>query len=199
MVPSPRVDGDGEAGLTAAEMSGFELQFPASNINVLAARYEYAGDSELLALGHAARVRGYYTRGELIEVCAWKTPRSRSRVASNSRHAVMTLTRRALSAVDESERITPLLELHGVGVPTASTLLYVAFPADYPILDMRALESLGVRSRSTYPVSFWLRYLDACRSLARIHGVSVRTLDKALWQHSRERSPAPRRRRMRHP
>ncbi len=104
-----------------------------------------------------------------------------------------------LSAADESERITPLLGLHGVGVPTASTLLCVAFPADYPILDVRALESLGVRSRSTYPVSFWLRYLDACRELARVHGVSVRTLDKALWQYSRERSPALRHRRIHHP
>ena len=98
-----------------------------------------------------------------------------------------------------SERITPLLGLHGVGVPSASTLLYVAFPSDYPILDVRALESLGARSRSTYPVSFWLRYLDACRELARVHGVSVRTLDKALWQHSRERSVAPRRRWAGHP
>ena len=180
-------------------MAGFELQFPASEINALAARYEFADDRNLLALGNAARERGYYTRSELIEVCAWKTPRSRSRVATNSRHAVMTRIRRALSAVDESERITPLLELHGIGVPTASTLLYVAFPADYPILDVRGLESLGARSRSTYPVSFWLRYLDACRSLARTHGVSIRTLDKALWQHSRERSPTLRRRRMRHP
>jgi hypothetical protein len=37
------------------------------------------------------------------------------------------------------------------------------------------------------------------RDLARGHGVSVRTLDKALWQHSRERSGTARRRRLRHP
>ena len=180
-------------------MARFELQFPASEIDALAARYDYADDGDLLALGAAARTRGYYTRRELIEVCAWKTPRSRALVAANSRHAVISRTRRALSATDESERIAPLLELHGVGVPTASTLLYVAFPADYPILDVRALESLGARSRSTYPVSFWLQYLDACRELARVNGVSIRTLDKALWQHSRERSATRRRRRIRHP
>jgi hypothetical protein len=95
-----------------------------------------------------------------------------------------------LSATDEPGRIGPLLELDGVGVPTASTLLYCAFPSDYPILDVRALESLGVKSRSVYPVSFWLQYLDACRALAREHGVSIRTLDKALWQYSKERSLA---------
>jgi hypothetical protein len=36
-------------------------------------------------------------------------------------------------------------------------------------------------------VSFWLEYLLACRTLAGRHGVSIRTLDKALWQHSKER------------
>jgi hypothetical protein len=75
-------------------------------------------------------------------------------------------------------------------VPTASTLLYTAFPDDYPILDVRALQSVGVKPRSSYPVSFWLEYLEACRVLARRSGVSIRTLDKALWQHSKELSAA---------
>jgi hypothetical protein len=169
-----------------SQVARFELQFPGREIEPLASRFGYVDDAPLLAVGAAARARGYYTRGELIEVCAWKTPRSRPRVAANSRRSVMTRTRRALRATDESDRITALLELQGVGVPTASTLLYVAFPDDYPILDVRALESLGVRSRSQYPLSFWLEYLDACRELARRFGVSIRTLDKALWQHSKE-------------
>jgi hypothetical protein len=66
--------------------------------------------------------------------------------------------------------------------------LYVAFPQEYPILDVRALESLGVKGRSTYPLSFWLAYLEACRTIARQAGVSLRTLDKALWQRSKELS-----------
>jgi hypothetical protein len=45
-----------------------------------------------------------------------------------------------------------------------------------------------VKGRSVYPVSFWLRYLETCRALATEHGVSLRTLDKALWQHSKERA-----------
>jgi hypothetical protein len=39
-----------------------------------------------------------------------------------------------------------------------------------------------------YPVSFWLRYVAACRELAAACGVTLRTLDKALWQHSKERA-----------
>ena len=96
-------------------------------------------------------------------------------------------TSRALATDDERARMIALLELVGVGVPTASVLLYFAFPRDYPILDVRALESLGVKPRSQYPLSFWLEYVTACRELARRYRVSVRTLDKALWQHSKER------------
>ena len=124
-------------------------------------------------------------------MCSWKTVRSRPKVAENTEAAVVDATRRALSAGDEATRIGALLELEGVGVPTASTLLYFAFPDDYPILDIRALESLGVKPRSTYPVSFWLEYLGACRELARRAGVSLRTLDKALWQYSKELSREP--------
>jgi hypothetical protein len=167
-------------------MPDFTLQFPADQIEPLAARFPGSDDSTRLALGAGVRARGYYTRAEFIDVCAWKTQRSRSKVASNSRARIVKWTRRALEATDEEVRIGALLELDGVGVPTASTLLYFVFPERYPILDVRALESLGVKARSQYPVAFWLEYLTACRDLSARHGVSLRTLDKALWQYSKE-------------
>ena len=166
----------------------FRLQFPAEEIGALAARFGTAEESRLLAVGAVVRARGRYTREEFIEVCAWKTARSRPRVAANSETAIAEATGRALAADDEATRFGALLELQGVGAPTASTLLYCAFPDDYPILDVRALESLGVKSRSTYPMSFWLAYLEACRALALSSRVSLRTLDKALWQYSKEQS-----------
>jgi hypothetical protein len=173
-------------------MPAFELQFPANEIEPLAVRFGYVDETRRLAVGTAARARGHYTRAELIEISAWKTVRSRPKVASNSEAAVIDATSRAFATTDEAARMGAVLELAGVGVPTASTLLYVAFPDDYPILDVRALESLGVKPRSQYPISFWLEYLAACRELAHRHGVSIRTLDKALWQHSKELSEASR-------
>jgi hypothetical protein len=169
-------------------MPTFELQLPPSGIEALADRFGDSDEAHLLSVGAAARARGHYTRVELIQVCAWKTARSRSKVAANSKTAVVEVTRRAVAATDEATRMTALLDLGGVGVPTASVLLYFAFPNDYPILDVRALESLGVRPRSQYPESFWLQYLATCRELARRCGVSIRILDKALWQHSKERA-----------
>jgi hypothetical protein len=170
----------------------FELQFPAADIPALASRFGDSDDAEqrYRRAGAAARARGRYTRSEFLLLCAWKSPRSRPLVAANSPTRIARATGRALTGNDEAERMEALLGLNGVGVPTASVLLHFAEPDRYPILDVRALESLGVNGRSVYPVSFWLRYLDACRELAASNGVSLRTLDKALWQHSKERAGA---------
>jgi len=85
-------------------------------------------DPSRLSVGAAALARGYYTREEFLQVCAWKTVRSRPKVAANTEAAIADATGRALAAGDEATRIAALLELEGVGVPTASTLLYFAFP-----------------------------------------------------------------------
>jgi hypothetical protein len=82
--------------------------------------------------------------------------------------------------------------LKGVAVPVGSALLHFAVPDRYPILDYRALASLGDAKRRThYSISFWVGYVDRCQNLARGAGVSIRELDKALWQDSRESDPQP--------
>ena len=168
-------------------MPGFVLQLDPAEIPALAQRFGSDEDEPVLRAGTAARARGHYTRAEFITVCAWKTPRSRPRVQANEARAVRVATARALSpAVPEEARMEALLSLQGVGVPTASTLLHFAFPDAYPILDRRAVHALGQPPRSTYAVAFWLDYLGACRTLAGQHGVSLRTLDKALWQWSKD-------------
>jgi hypothetical protein len=168
----------------------FHLQFAPSEIAGLASRFSYEDDAACRAAGATARTRGHYTRDEFLAVCLWKTARSRSKVAANDAETVEHTTGQAFSSSEEAVRIEVLTSLRGVGIPTASALLHFAFPDDYPILDVRALASLGRRGRTVYPVSFWLEYLSACRALAREHGVSIRTLDKALWQHSKERGVA---------
>ena len=167
-------------------MYDFALQFDPREIPALADRFGISDDAECERAGQAAAARGWYERDEFLTVCAWKSPRSRPLVSANDAAQIRERTGRALTAPGEEQRMLALLELRGVAIPTASTLLYFAYPADYPILDVRALESLGQTPRST--LAFWLEYLDACRALARENGVSVRTLDKALWQYSKERA-----------
>lgn len=170
-------------------MPEFTVQFPLAETERLAARFSYAkDDADCHDAGRRAGQRGHYVRNEFLVVCEWKTARSRGRVVQNSEEAVVEATRQAFSSADETERIKSLLTLNGVGVPTASALLFFSFPTDYPILDYRALESLGQpTNRTTYSVRYWLKYLEACRAFAADAQVPIRVLDKALWQASTER------------
>jgi hypothetical protein len=165
----------------------FRLQFPIGEIGALAARLDFEDDGAVVGAGAAAGGRGYYTRPEFVLVCAWKTPRSKPLVASNAEASVEDVTRAAFANQDEAGRMAALCSLRGVSRPTASVLLHFAFPDGYPIIDWRALESLGQPRRSSYPVPYWLGYLESCRNLAADAGVTMRTLDRALWQYSRER------------
>jgi hypothetical protein len=164
----------------------FRLQFRVGDLPALAARYDFDPDDEVAATGASACERGYYTKPELVLICEWKTARSRSRVAKNTAGFVEGITRVAFATEDESERMAALCALQGVKPPTASVLLHFAFPDRYPIIDWRALDSLGQPRQPTYTIEYWLAYVDACRKLAAQAGVTMRVLDKALWQYSRE-------------
>jgi hypothetical protein len=168
-------------------MRAFALQFPIERVPEYAARFPAEDDGEALAIGLNARKRGHYTLEEFREVCRWKTPRSAPLVARNTAEAVVSLTGVALSETSsERERIDALRSLRGVGWPTASVLLHLAYPDRYPILDKRVVHALGVRAPVTYSFRFWEAFIGAWRDLAKQAGVDGRTFDQALWQWSKE-------------
>lgn len=165
----------------------FHLQFDPPRVHELASRYDYGDNDRIEAIGRAARARGHYTKTQFNKVCYWKSPRSASRAKrDNSAAAVEEITRVALAATSEELRIWAPQALAWVSWPTASVLLHFGHTDPYPILDYRALESLGVAQPAAYTMTFWLEYLAYTRRLAQDLGVDMRTLDRALWQWSKE-------------
>jgi hypothetical protein len=73
--------------------------------------------------------------------------------------------------------------VNGIGVATTATIL----PEKYTIIDVNALEALGVDDRSKGQAVDYLAYLlKKCRELAAQFKVSLRTTDRALWQWGHE-------------
>lgn len=167
----------------------FKLRFPARQLRLYAERFADSDNGEDLRLGLRPTVleRGFLTRGEFLRICEWKTQRSKSRCAQNSAFVVETISRAALGTSDEALKMDLFRTLAGVEWPTASTLLHFCDRRPYPILDYRALWSLGYDKPPHYTMAFWLEYLAFTRRLARRLGVNIRTLDRALWQYSKER------------
>jgi hypothetical protein len=173
----------------------FRLRFSARDIGRWADRYSYTDDADVERIGREAGSRGWYTRAELLSVARWKTRgRSEWRCKLNTEADVRTATTLALATQDERERVSGLIRLQGVQLPTASVLLHLARPNLYPIIDFRALWSLGLdKAPAFYTFAFWWAYVQACRALATNAGISMRRLDRALWQYSKEHQPPSRR------
>jgi len=122
-------------------------------------------------------VAAAHTRASLT-LADWKSPRIGGHIA----------TRFALSTPSERLRIESLTLLHGVAYPMASVILHFCHRDPYPILDVRALWSLGTEEPSSgYTFDFWLRYTTTCRDFAAAAGCDLRTLDRALWGYSKAR------------
>ncbi len=95
----------------------------------------------------------------------------------------------ALHTTPERLRIGSLLILQGVSWPTASVIMHFFHVEPYPILDVRAAWSLGlIATSSGYSFELWWAYVRSCRALSRPLGLSMRSIDRALWQYSKEHS-----------
>lgn len=164
----------------------FVLQLPPSQISQLAERYGYAQDDRALRAGMAIR-HGDYSRENLKEIVAWKSQRRLALIDENSSAAIYECLRFACTTRSERTAIETLLQLRGVGIPVASAILTTIYPDRFTIIDFRALEALGVAQMPNLSVEYFLAYLEACRAIGRAHGTTLRTLDRALWQWSKER------------
>ncbi|HEX4825090.1 MAG TPA: hypothetical protein VFV19_12350 [Candidatus Polarisedimenticolaceae bacterium] len=164
----------------------FRLRFAPSQLKALAARFPALADDPVLAIAGRARARGYLTKREFMALGDWKTPRSRPRRAGNTAAVVHEATRLALGATSVELKIGILRTLEGVEWPTASVILHLCDRAPFPILDVRALWSAGLHGTPRYTTALWVEYVTFTRGLARRARVSMRDVDRALWQYSKE-------------
>jgi len=178
----------------------FRLTFPGASIPELATRYALEQSPEereeewrlVEQVGLTIRRDALLTKGQFLALCRWKSPRRIRLCNENRADRIEESWRLVCSTSDEALRIGVLMALDGVSWPTASVLLHFGHDDPYPILDVRALETLGVRE-TNYTYDFWWSYVQNCRALAGKVGVDMRTLDRALWQWSKERARERRR------
>jgi hypothetical protein len=162
---------------------------PEAQVRVWADRYSAPREEEDIEkrITPSARERGYLQRDEFLELCRWKTPRSQPRCETNSDEFVREVTRTAFGTRNDELKIRVLLLLTGVSWPTASVILHFCDAERYPILDVRALWSVGFRTMPAYTYALWREYTSFIRAIGDRTRLSMRTIDRALWQYSKER------------
>lgn len=163
-----------------------KLRFSESQIHQWADRY-MSGSTEAYFIQIRSKVQeqGYLDKKLLKGVARWKSPRRAGLIEKNDDSYVKEITSWSFSATNERARIRVLRLLDGIGWPTASAILHLFHTDPYPILDFRALWSIGLETYR-YSSSFWSDYTYFCRDIASRNQIDMRTLDKALWQYSKE-------------
>jgi hypothetical protein len=163
------------------------LKIQPKEIKSISLRYQYTtNENELIELKSEILKRRYLTKNELHQVAYWKSPRSSGHVKNNSEGFVNEITRFAFTTPDERARIESLTLLDGVSWPSASVILHLFHNDQYPILDFRALWSVSIDVPLQYNFDFWGRYVEYCRKISRDLKIDMRSLDRALWQYSKE-------------
>ena len=162
------------------------LRFPESEIHQWSERYKSGStEADFVEIEPMVQEQGYLDKVLLKRVARWKSPRPARHVEKNDEDYVKEITSWSFSATNERARIRVLRLLDGVGWPTASAILHLFHKDPYPILDFRALWSVGIEDYK-YSSAFWLDDVHFCRDIASRNQVDMRILDKALWQYSKE-------------
>jgi hypothetical protein len=164
-----------------------KLRFKESKIIQIADRYEYpCEETKLLNLKKVVNSNGYLSKDQLRLVAKWKAPRSAGHIEKNTDKYVKEITTFSFTAKDERARIESLTILDGVSWPTASVILHLFHKEKYPILDFRALWSVTMDVPTQYSYTLWWPYVEYCRDIVKRNNIDMRTLDRAMWQYSKE-------------
>lgn len=137
--------------------------------------------------------QAYFNKSEFLAMCSWKSPRPRHLYQSNSSAKIRRVSIDLFAAKCEKQRVELLTSLKGVGVPTASAILTLTDPKDYGVIDIRVWQLLyqcgAVRTRPSgvgFSCENWLEFLERLRHWARKFDVTVRDVERALFEHHKE-------------
>ncbi len=85
--------------------------------------------------------KGTLSKPTFIEIINWKSPRIRPIFEKRSYPAYNRKIKECLQAHEEDK--LPLLDdMYGIGAPVASTILHFIYSNDFPIIDIRTVETL---------------------------------------------------------
>lgn len=159
-------------------------------------------DPKLGSISQALQQRGYILREELRQIGRWKAGgRIDHHLKNNNQTFVERRSKVAFQTSADEDKVNALTELKGVRVPVASTILTMADPTQYAVLDYRAFRALGValpqllnpqnyhqyiefmdsfQDYGTDPSAYSF-YMNQVRNIAQQEGITPREVDMALW------------------
>jgi len=145
-------------------------------------------EKQLFKNGEIWKQKGYLEKSEFLQICLWKSRRPKKFYEQNSEKEIIKITNQTFQETSEIIKIELLTKLKGVSIPTASAILSVTDPKNYPIIDIRCVETLQDLKLITWEnisVKNWIEYLKIVRNLSNKHNKNAREIEKGLFAYNR--------------
>lgn len=171
-----------------AEISGLIARYHLTNASAVAL------DANCLKAGDDIR-NGDRSKDTLRIIYRWKMEsraylgQEKKYFDKNSDAEVSRALSRAIEAVRDrniERAFYELQSLKGVAIAVASAILMAIFPDGFTVIDINAFRALGVPEKTPLTVQLYVHYLRYCGEQAQRLGLSLRDMDRALWQWGHE-------------
>lgn len=137
--------------------------------------------------------KDFFDENQFYNVVMWKTPRPKKHYLSNPKELIVEISKKVLEANSDEEKINLLLNLKGVSIAVASSLLTIINPKDYGIIDIRVWQLLHLYGEiKTKPkgqgfnVEDYKNYLFILRKYAKQFNLNVRDIERILFFHHKK-------------
>jgi hypothetical protein len=145
---------------------------------------DYIGYDDLLNDVSRDISQGSISESTFRGIIDWKAPRVKGKIRKNYEYYNEAIKQVLVS--QDREKLQILVDLDGIGVPVASTILNFIYPDKFPIMDVRVTEALyefgyiDVKARS--PKNYF-KYREEILKIVQESGCPMRMLDRALFAY----------------
>jgi len=153
-------------------------------------RAEHGPTRLLISKLRHVRRQGYFTKGEFLQMCRWKSPRPLRLYRSNSEDRIRLVSKKVFATQFEKRRVELLTSFNGVSIPAASAILMLTDPKNYGVIDIRAWQLLylygSVKTKPAgkdFSVGDWYTYLVKIRYFARRFDATARQIERTLYEY----------------
>jgi len=95
--------------------------------------------------------------------------------------------KKALYAQTKNEKMSILDDLYGIGIVTASTILHFIYPSEFPIMNIRVVETLlelGSLKDDTRSIENYALFCKVINDISQTYRYEFRDIDKALFEYA---------------
>lgn len=137
-------------------------------------------------IGNELKQRGSLSKETFIRVLDWKSPRVKG-IARLNEFPVYEKGMADAVRAQKDQKLGVLCQLHGIGAPVGSTLLHLMYPNEFPIIDIRTVETLHyaglLKSQSTDLTRYPAFAAEILKIASENPAFSLREIDRALFAY----------------